>query len=425
MFFKKNKNIAIFASNSAWLLFDKFYRLGLGLFVSVWVARYLGPEKFGELAYVISAVIFFQALSRVGLDGVLVRELSLNPINSHELIGTTFVIKLFSGVFSYVLAFLLFYFFETFDSTILMVLVSISLLFQSMDILELWFQSQSKNKSSVIAKLIAYTLVNIGRVLLIVTEQELIYFALLTGLEMLFSSVALAFIYSRSDSFFNWKLSVDLAKKLLRESWPYLLSSISIVLYMRVDQLMVKNLLNPGALGLYAAGVAISVQLSFVPTIIQRTITPFVTRKKVESEEEYQNLLKKIFWVFGILGWLVCIPFYFFSELLIVLLYGEAYAGASEVLAIHIFTNLFINMGIAQTIWMVLEKKGKLALYRTLIGLCVCISSNLMLIPQFGIVGAAVSAVLAQGSQAVLSNIILAPNIFLLQIKSLIFIKAK
>jgi PST family polysaccharide transporter len=422
---KINTNVKSFLSNSAWLLFDKFYRIGLGMLVSVWIARYLGPANFGELAYVVSALIFFQTLSRAGLDGILVRELSLNPQNSEEIIGTAFCIKLISGTLSYLLAISLFYCFEGPNLTLLIALAGITLFFQSMDILELWFQSQSQNKKSVIAKLIAYSIVNIGRIFLIITEQSITYFALFVGLEMVFAAFSLAFIYTRKLTLFNWKASKTLTVKLLKESWPYLLSGLSIVLYMRIDQLLIRNLMTSESLGLYAAGVAISAQLSFIPVIIQKTITPFITRKKAESEQQYNQWIKKLFFGYAVFGWLICIPFYFFAEHLIVLLYGEVYRASSEVLAIHIFTNLFINMGIAQTIWMVLEGRGKLALAKTLVGLCVCIICNLILIPQYGIVGAAISAVLAQASQAVLSNIILAPNIFLLQVKSLIFIKAK
>ncbi len=420
-----NANLKSFLSNSAWLFFDKFYRLGLGLLVSVWVARYLGPELFGELAYIISALIFFQTLSRVGLDSILIRELSLNPGNASEILGTGFLIKLIAGSASYLIAIIIFYSFEPASLTALIAIAGISLFFQSIDVLELWFQSQSQNKSSVIAKLIAYSLVNVGRVTLILTEQNSFLFALFVGLEMVFASLALAFIYYRNHFFSTWVFSKELGKKLLSESWPYLLSGLSVVLYMRVDQLLVKNLTNPESLGIYAAGVAISAQLSFIPVIIQKTLTPFITRKKAQSENDYLDWIKKIFFGYAIFGWLICISFYFMSEQLISFLYGEEYQAAGRILAIHVFTNLFINMGIAQTIWMVLEKKGKLALSKTLLGLCVCIISNLALIPIYGIQGAAISAVLAQASQAVLSNIILAPNIFLLQIKSLVFIKAK
>ncbi|MEK0160754.1 flippase [Pseudoalteromonas piscicida] len=412
-------------NNSSWLLFDKLSRIGLGLIVSVWVARYLGPSQFGELAYVVSALIFFQALAKVGLDGILVRELSLNTADKDLILTTAFVIKLFAGFFSYLFSVSLFLIFESPNLTILMAFSGIYLFFQSFDVLELWFQSQSQNKKSVIAKLGAYIAVNLCRIWLIYTGKGINYFAIFIAVEMFMAAVALCYIFLVGNCKFVWRFSKNLAAKFLRESWPYLLSSLSIVLYMRIDQLMLKNLMDEKSLGFYAAGVAISAQLSFVPVILQKTLTPYITRMKEDSPANYKSIIKKIFLVFSVSGWLVCICFYLVSEPLIIFLYGKDFTASADVFSVHIFTNLFINLGIAQSIWMILEKKGKLALAKTLIGLLVCIAGNLYFIPRFGIVGAAYSAVLAQLFQAIIANAFLAPQIFLLQLKSLMLIKVK
>lgn len=421
----KNLNFKIIASNSAWLLLDKFSRIGIGLLVSVWVARYLGPERFGGLAYVVSALIFFQTLAKVGLDGILVRELSSKSVDKNQVLTTAFFIKLISGLISYAIAVSVFFIFESYDLAILMALSGIYLMFQSFDILELWFQSQSQNKKSVIAKLGAYVVVNLCRVWLIYTSKDITYFAFFIAVEMILAAMALCYVFYCSKYKFIWCFSKSLAHKLIKESWPYLLSSLSVVLYMRIDQLMLKNILDEKSLGFYAAGVAISAQLSFIPVILQKTMAPYITRVKEDNPTHYESIIKKIFLLFSISGWFICVFFYLVAEPLITFLYGKDYIASVDVFSVHIFTNLFINLGIAQSIWMILENKGKLALAKTLIGLLVCIFGNLYFIPRFGIVGAAYSAVLAQLFQAVIANAFLAPQIFLLQVKSLMLIKAK
>ena len=67
-------NLHAVIHNSGWLMFDKLVRMLLGLVVGAWVARYLGPESFGELAYVLAYVAFFQAIANLGIDGIIVRE---------------------------------------------------------------------------------------------------------------------------------------------------------------------------------------------------------------------------------------------------------------------------------------------------------------------------------------------------------------
>ncbi len=80
-------------------------------------------------------------------------------------------------------------------------------------------------------------------------------------------------------------------------------------------------------------------------------------------------------------------------------------------------------MGIAQSLWILNEGKSKLSLYKTIFGALVCLTCNFLLIPEFGIVGAAISAVIAQFCSTILANAVLCRDVFMLQVKSLIFIK--
>lgn len=62
-------------ANTSWLFAEKILRMVVGLFVGVWVARYLGPERFGLLSYAQSFVGLFSAFATLGLDEIVVREL--------------------------------------------------------------------------------------------------------------------------------------------------------------------------------------------------------------------------------------------------------------------------------------------------------------------------------------------------------------
>jgi hypothetical protein len=45
--------------NMSWLFVDRAVRMGMGLFVGVWIARYLGPAKFGSLNFAVAFVALF------------------------------------------------------------------------------------------------------------------------------------------------------------------------------------------------------------------------------------------------------------------------------------------------------------------------------------------------------------------------------
>ncbi len=102
------------------------------------------------------------------------------------------------------------------------------------------------------------------------------------------------------------------------------------------------------------------------------------------------------------------------------ILLGPAYAPAAGVLAIHVFSNVFIFLGVAQSLWLVNEAAGRISLYRAVVGAVVCVLGNLILIPRFGVHGAAMVAVLSQAFAAVVSNALFAPAMLRLQIYALL-----
>ncbi|MDE5124445.1 MAG: oligosaccharide flippase family protein, partial [Trichodesmium sp. St19_bin1] len=88
---KINPNSQQIIGNTAWLLGDKFLRMGFGLLIGVWVARYLGPEKFGLLNYAIAFVSLFNVFATLGLNNIVVRELVRKPSEKGEILGTSFL----------------------------------------------------------------------------------------------------------------------------------------------------------------------------------------------------------------------------------------------------------------------------------------------------------------------------------------------
>lgn len=413
--------------NSGWLIFDKLVRLLLGLLVSAWVARYLGPAQYGELAYVLAYLAFFQAVSVLGMDGIVVRDIAKDDMKAGEILGTTFILRVSVGFCCWAAAIIGMGFFNGWqDSSVyLTAIAGASLIFQAADTIDLWFQSQSQSRRTVIAKLAAYITSNGLKIVLILNKAPLLAFAVIMAIEFLLSALALVYAYKKFPCHHPWLLFKDRATKLLNESWPFMLSGLSIVVYMRIDQMMIKEILDEKELGIYAAVVPLATLWSFIPMTLFVSFSPMLARAKKESESAYWSCLINIFRGFALLGWLVCIPVAILSNYVVELLYGVAYARGATVLTILVFSNLFINMGVAQSLWILNEGKSKFSLYKTAVGAIVCLTANYILIPRLGIIGAAISAVLAQCSSTILVNVFLCRHIFILQLKSLLVIRHK
>jgi PST family polysaccharide transporter len=155
--------------------------------------------------------------------------------------------------------------------------------------------------------------------------------------------------------------------------------------------------------------------------MLNASLAPFVARKKAESESAYWDALQKIFKIYALLGWLVCIPTVIFANMAVNTLYGAQYQQGAIVLSIYVFTNLFINLGVAQGLWQLNERRAIFSLISAVVGAVVAVTGNWLYIPQFGIAGVATVAVFAQLVSAVFMNLIFSRRIFLMQIQSLVW----
>src|SRR5271154_2882637 len=97
-------NIVRIAANSFWLLSDKILRIVVALFVTGWLARYLGVDGFGKLNNAIAFATLFGAFASLGLDSIVIRELVKFPDKKETLLGTAFYLKLIAGFVTYLLS---------------------------------------------------------------------------------------------------------------------------------------------------------------------------------------------------------------------------------------------------------------------------------------------------------------------------------
>ena len=166
-------------SNTSWLIADNVIRMLIGLFVGVWVARYLGPLYFGELNYALALVGIFSVIASLGIDTNIVRDLVREPEKQSEILGTAFRLKIMSTVLSAIACVSLISVLRPqHPQTIwLVAILSAGIVFLAIETASLWFQAQLQSKYTVYAKNVAYVLGALIRVGLILNAAPLIAFA--------------------------------------------------------------------------------------------------------------------------------------------------------------------------------------------------------------------------------------------------------
>ena len=190
-------------------------------------------------------------------------------------------------------------------------------------------------------------------------------------------------------SFRVWRFKIDLALSLLKDSWPLLISGLVISIYMKVDQVMIKEMLGSEAVGQYAAAVKLSEAWYFIPIVIASSLFPAIVNAKKKSEKLYYARLQKLYNFLVWIAVVVALPMTFMSDLIVNLLYGGQYSGAGSVLMIHIWAGVFVFLGVASSKWFIAENLQIFSTINTTIGAVVNIVLNYILIKNIGIEGSA------------------------------------
>lgn len=367
------------------------------LFVGVYVARYLGPSKFGLLSYAISFVVLFSAIARLGLDSIVVRDLVRDGREKDELLGTAFFLKAMGAIVLLGLLAVAIRF-TTNDSftNLLIFIIAVATIFQSFNVIDFYFQSQVLSKYAVYARTAAVIFSAGIKLLLIYVNAGLIYFAAVILIESIILAIALVAVYAkRRLSIFNWKIRFDLAKTLLRDSWPLILSGVAISIYMRIDQVMIRWFINPDAVGNYAVAVKLSEAWLFIPMVITGSVFPAIINAKRVSKKLYYGRLQKLY---SLMTWSaigIALPVTFLAGSIIKLLLGAQYDDAAGVLRIYVWSGVFSFLGVASSKYLITENYTRISFFRTFIGCIVNVILNIILIPKYGINGAAIATVIS------------------------------
>jgi len=385
-------------SNTGWLFADKVTRMGVGLFVSVWIARYLGPEQFGLLNYAIAFVALFSALASLGLDGIVIRNIVRDPLSRDEVLGTAFILKLIGSVVAFLLIMITIYALRPHDSlTLWMVgIIGAGLIFQAFDSVDLYFQSQIKSKYSVVPKSTAFFLISALKIVFILANAPLIAFAWAGLAEIALGAAGLLLAYKiYGKKLRAWKVSFAQSGKLFNESWPLILSGLAVMIYMRIDQVMLGEMIGEKAVGLYSAATRISESLYFIPMALTSSIFPSIVEAKKLSESMYHSRLQSVYILMTWLGLSLAIIISFLSNDIIGILFGSEYVGSAIILSIYVWSGIFVYLGMASGQFLITEHLTKIALYRTGVGAIINVTLNIILIPAYGPAGAAFATLIA------------------------------
>jgi O-antigen/teichoic acid export membrane protein len=386
-----------YARNTVWLLTERIIRIAINFFVTIYLVKYLGPDKFGLLSYSISFVTILASFAALGMDSIIVRDLVADGNKSNVILGTSFFLRLVSSIISVILILGVVVFSQEELSTSLLILViSSTTIFQSFNVIDFYFQSKVQSKFTVYAQFMSFVISSALKIYLIIIKANLIFFAYAIALESFLFAIGLVVMYKiHDDRILSWNFNFAFSKKILKDAMPLMLAGIVISIYMRIDQIMIKKMLDNTQAGYYSAAVRICELWYFIPMALSNSVFPAIVNAKKKSEKSYRVRMQRLYDVMSWISVGISIPLTIFAPQIITLLYGTKFISAFPILQIYIWSSVATFLGVASSQYLVVENLTKISFYRTLLGMIINILLNLILIPQIGIIGSALATLIS------------------------------
>ncbi|PWS28135.1 flippase [Pedobacter yonginense] len=389
-----------YLKNTGWLMLARVGSLVIKILVGFQISNYLGKNLNGILNFPAAFTTFFVAAAALGLDGFTTRELLRNPEERDRILGTAFWLKLMGGIIIIPLIYFTYILWnaqksiETPISYIL--IVGLTGITQAFYITDSYFQSKVQAKYVMRVQVIGNILSACLKLTFIFLALEVKWFVFALLLDTIILAVGYIYFYqAKVGSIFKWIFDSKLAKYLLQHSWPLAFSAILVSVYMKIDQLMVENYLGTGALGIYSTVVSLSESWYFIPVAIVTSIFPAIMNAKRDDPERYMKRLQNMYDIMVWISLSVAVFMTFASPIIYHIVYTPEYWDGAAVLSVHVWAGIFVFLGSASGQFLIAEGYTKLSMLRTGMGAIVNIILNIIWIPKYGIMGAALATLIA------------------------------
>lgn len=387
------------AKNTGWLIGGNVVHGIITFLVGALTARYLGPDNYGLINYAAAYTTFFFSICTLGLNSVMLKGMIDHPEREGTLLGSAMMMR---GVSSLLSALMIVGIVCIVDRneplTIAVVaLCSLGMVFRIADSLNIWFQAHLISKYTAIASTIAYIVTSAYKLILLALGKDVRWFAVATSVDYIVVAIILfAFYRKMKGPGMSW--SVGTAKAMLGKSYPYILSGLMVAVYGSTDKLMLKQMIGEETVGHYSIAVSLCNMWTFVLSAIIQSFYPVIVQQHSQSRRAFEQSNRLLYGIVFYLSMLVSVGYILFGDWIVGLLYGAEYAPAVAPLKIVTWYVAFSYLGVARDAWMVCEDRqrylGRLYLGSAVINVLL----NMLFIPRWGAVGAAVASLATQMS---------------------------
>jgi O-antigen/teichoic acid export membrane protein len=378
-------------ANSAWMMTDQVFRQALGLMFSIWIARQYGPEAFGTLSFGLAFCALFGVVGTLGLNRILVRELANPARESREadLLGVVISMRLLAGVLIAIATILTGLAIAP-EKILLVSILSLGLLLTPFDAIDLYYQSRLQSSVVARVRMTALTVSGLVKAALLLRHADIAWLAAAYVLDWTLAALALRMALRRTGSELPYGLGDGrIWRQLLGESWPEIFAGFSVMVFMRIDQVMLHSLRGATEVAIMAVSSRLTEAWYFVPASIVSSTYPIIVAMDHTDSVGAQRKQMSLYRQLMVISLAAAVVATLLGDSIIDIIYGQEYSPAAQVLAVQAWCGFFMSLGIASGTWLMARKLARFNLYRNACGAGINVALNLILIPSYGAVGAA------------------------------------
>ncbi len=377
------------------------------LIATLAVTRYLGPNNMGVLAFT-QTFVGFTFLLNAGLDNYYIWELASNPGKKQSIISRNFSTKIIVNSISVVVGIIILFLMNASLQETLLVVASLTVAFisSSVGFLGTFMIVEKKVQEYFRAAMFTtFTIITL-RLLGVYFHLPVSYFMM-----VLIGETLVLVLYLRIFGFVHLGYLKVLTKNILHTAGKELFSAryyigivLASLLFARADQLFIKEFLTTSDLGLYSAAVRVAELPMVFIGVLTSVIMPRITIANGEKNRSRIALISAF--IFAGSGIALMFLFIFFGGLFIHIIYGSQFLSATPILAIYALglPGLWINnfAGLIFSSY----RRVHYALYVAMAGGVVSVFLLSVLIPRYGLEGAAMSTAISYTFMGAFSLII-------------------
>ena len=382
-------------SNSVWMIIQQLYSMITSFVLVALIARHLGPSDYGLISYCASVITIFTTLSGLGLDNVIVSEIIKNPEKEGGYLGTALVMRLAASLVSYPMILILISVINPGNKILLTVaaLQALGMVFHTYEVLVYWFRIKLKMVYISIAIICAITVTSVFRIVLLANRASAGWFSLAISVQAFVSAlIVTAFFVRKTDV--RLRFSMSDAKALIRLSYNCIISTVSVIIYMEADKIIIERMTDSAQVGIYTAAVTLATFWQFVPSALIESSRPVVLEKRKTSHEEYLEQFKLVMAGVNLMAFVFSLLMSCLGWVFIRFIYGIEYMDAFIPLIILSGSSFIGISGYTRTIWITGENYYRYEKWFAMTAAALNIGLDILLIWRFGIIGAAVATMI-------------------------------